>query len=359
MKLKRLLSSILVLALLVGCQGVKNTVQKQTETDAATMNSFDDSYYKMIDLGSSELRDSFYTDFGNTSDFKNIGRGLQVLSTKYFDTSKYYMSEGQYLKRDQKDQLLKRDDKGTYKYTLQPAKEESIEGIKGPVMVQNIQEQDYYIKSGNSYELRGLSIAVIIDPTGGQEGTTLSDKTIGNYGKQCIEKLYKYIREAKEFEKIRDLPILIAVYRETNAATSMNDGCYILKSYCQKGLGDIQTVSYKTVIFSSTEANNIDKTTASEFDVIKSNLKDASTEAAGLVGIAQYMNNEIQSMKIEANLNVKTYTELLYLTSLIADNIDTRFSSDFNINVLVKSQDQLEAIIVKEKGSNAKTTILE
>ena len=180
MKVKKLLISMMALSLLVGCQGAKKSVQEQTNHDAASMNSFDDSYYKMIDLGASDFRSSFYTDFGGSTDFKNIGRGLQVLSTEYFETSKYYMSEGQYFGNDQKGQLLKRDDKGTYPYTLQPAKGSTFEGVPEPVLVQNIQEQDYYVKNGSQYELKGMSIAVILASTGtnGNDVITYSDKSI-------------------------------------------------------------------------------------------------------------------------------------------------------------------------------------
>lgn len=70
------------------------------------------------------------------------------------------------------------------------------------------------------------------------------------------------------------------------------------------------------------------------------------------------MNNEIQSMVINANLNIKSSTELMYLTSIIADAIDTKFTYDFQISVLVNSQDQLQAVIVKDKGQSSKSTYL-
>lgn len=60
-----------------------------------------------------------------------------------------------------------------------------------------------------------------------------------------------------------------------------------------------------------------------------------------------------------SSLNIKTYTELLYLTSVIADNINSKFTQDFNIKVLVYSQDELMAVIIKQKGEDAKTSILE
>ena len=64
---------------------------------------------------------------------------------------------------------------------------------------------------------------------------------------------------------------------------------------------------------------------------------------------------EIQSMVIKAHLNVKTSTELMYLTSIIADGIESKFSDDFNVKVLVYSQDDVEAIIIKDKGDSVKS----
>ena len=94
----------------------------------------------------------------------------------------------------------------------------------------------------------------------------------------------------------------------------------------------------KPSFLQSARAKELDATTSNEFDIIKNNLKEAATEAAGLVGTARYQDNKIQSMVIEAHLNVKTATELMYLSSIIADGIDTRFSSEFDIKVLVYSQ---------------------
>ena len=50
---------------------------------------------------------------------------------------------------------------------------------------------------------------------------------------------------------------------------------------------------------------------------------------------------------------------MLYLTSVLADQIDSKFTQDFQAKVLVYSQDELMAVIVKNKGSDAKTTIIQ
>ena len=77
----------------------KRQVQEQTANHTASMDSFDDSYYKIVKFEDSELREDFYLDYGSSTDFASIGRGLQILSTPYFSTNNHYMSEGQYLKQ--------------------------------------------------------------------------------------------------------------------------------------------------------------------------------------------------------------------------------------------------------------------
>ncbi|MEG0275443.1 MAG: CamS family sex pheromone protein [Coprobacillus sp.] len=349
----------LVMFLLVGCSQAQENIKEQTGSDTASMDSFESGYYRIVDFGGSKLRENFYLNFSATSDFQTIGRGLQILSSNYFSTSSHYMSEGQYFDLDQRSALLKRDaDVNKYPYSLQSPKGETIDGITDPIMVSNIQEQNYYIKDGSNYVLKGISLAVILDPRKSNNDsldTPMSDKTIEDFGEQCIEKLYKYIRNDDAFKEVKDLPILITVFKATDTTNSTFDGNYILESYCDKEVGKIRTVDHENVLFTSARANEIDKTTASEFDIIKTSLKEASQEAVGFMGEAKYENGEIKSMVITANLNIKTYTELLYLSSIIADNINSKFTNDFSIKVLVNSQDKLQAVIIKEKGKSAKT----
>lgn len=349
----------LILFLTVGCVGGGESVQEEATGDEATMESLDDSYYKIVNFGGSELRERFYTDFYSTKDFENIGRDLQILSSQYFSTSSYYMSEGQYFGRDQKYALIYRDTKS--KYSIQPKKGTTIDGVKDPVMVSNIHEQDYYTKDGSKYTLKGVSLAIIIDPKDSENKaltTPMSDSTIKKFGKDCIEKVYNYIQDEKSLSKIKDLPILITVYQATDKTRSTINGKYIYESYCHKSVGSIEELNYQNVIFSSDEAEKIDKTTSDEFNEIKTSLKNSSTEAAGLVGEAKYVDGEIQSMIINANLNIKTITELQYLTSLLADSIESKFTYDFDIKVLVNSQDGLKAVIIKDKGQSSKSSML-
>lgn len=62
-------------------------------------------------------------------------------------------------------------------------------------------------------------------------------------------------------------------------------------------------------------------------------------------------------MNINLNVNVKTYEELIYLVSTAADEVDSQFTG-FDVKVLVYSQDKLEAIIIRNKGEEAKSSLL-
>lgn len=104
------------LLLLTGCQSSQDTVEEETTNNTASMESFDDTYYNIVKFEDSELREDFYLDYGATSDFSSIGRGLQILSSQYFSTSDHYMSEGQYLKLALKQEMVKRD--SDYSYSL-------------------------------------------------------------------------------------------------------------------------------------------------------------------------------------------------------------------------------------------------
>lgn len=356
--MKKIVALLAIALVLSGCSDAKETVENQTANDVSTTDSLDDSFYRVVNLNTNLSREDYYTAFGNTMDFQTIGRELQILSTDHFSTNDYYMSEGQYLKTDDMNQLLKRsEDTSKYPYTLQAQRGTTIGGVANPIMVSTVHEQDYYEKNGSEYVLKGLSLAIVLDPRDEKNerlDTSLDESLVVDFGREAISKLYKYLQSKKD---LKDIPANICVYYATNTNESDINGRYILKSYCDGSVGNIETLDYKNYMFTSKEATAADEDTASQFEIFKSNMKKAATEAVGVIGYGRYKNGQIQSMKINLKVNIKTYTELLYLISTAADELNTQFSG-FDIKVLVSSQDQLEALIVKDKGEDAKSILL-
>ena len=311
----------------------------------------------ILELDINELRENFYQNFYSSQDFQTIGRELQIIATEHFSTSDYYMSEGLQLVQTDKDKLLKwSSDPEKYPYSLQPEEGSALANVPNHLMVENIYEQDLYKKNGSDYTLSGMAIALVIDPTGkSEDDSRLADDVIETYSQQIIEKMNKYLQSKK---KLKDIPVIIAVYSQNVDSENSYNGKFIYSSYCTGGkVGQISSLDYDTYVFTSDEANNEDEATASQFSVFKNNLKNASTEAVGVIGYGRYRNNTIQSLKIQLTLSVKSYTELIYLVELAADEIDSRFTG-FDCYAIVNDQDGLKAVIIKKAGESAQSTLL-
>lgn len=356
--MKKIVALLAFVLLLTGCQDAKETVENQTANDVSTTDSLDDTFYRVVNFNTNLNRENYYTSFGNTMDFQTIGRELQILSTDHFSTSDYYMSEGQYLKTDDLKALMGRnEDPKKFPHSIEAPRGTNIGGVDNPIMVSTIHEQDYYEKKGADYELKGLSLAIVLDPRdehNGRLATSMDASLVESFGREAIDKLYKYLQTKDD---LKGIPANICVYYATNTNESDINGRYILKSFCDGSVGSIETLNYQNYMFTSSEATAADEETSSQFEIFKSNMKKASTEAVGVIGYGRYKDGQIQSMKINLNVNVKTYTELLYLIATAADELNSQFSG-FDIKVLVYSQDQLEDIIVKDKGQDAKSILL-
>ena len=220
--MKKLFTVILCLLLCTGCTSKTSKKETKSSQDTSSTDSLDDSFYPIVNLGTNLVRETFYQDFSSSEDFQTIGRELQALSTDYFSTSDYYMSEGLQLVQNDKNQLLKKE-----KYSLQPLNGELVDGQEINKMVENISEQDYYEKSGDKYTLKGMSIAIILDPKGGTNAT-LSEGSIDSYAKETISRLYKYLQTKKS---VKDIPTLIAVYRQNDSEENSYNGRFIYSSY--------------------------------------------------------------------------------------------------------------------------------
>lgn len=348
--MKKILIGILCLFLCTGCTSKTSKKETKSSQDTSSTDSLDDSFYPIVNLGTNIIRETFYQDFSSSDDFQTIGRELQVLSTEYFSTSDYYMSEGLQLVKKDKDELLLRNKK----HSLQPKTGETIDGKEVSKMVENISEQDYYEKSGDKYTLKGMSIAIILDSTGGTNDV-LSDDSVNNYGKEVISKLNDYLQTKKS---LKDIPSLIAVYRKNVNDENSYNGRYIYSSYCKNGkVGSIKSLDYNTYIFTSDEANKADESLYSQFSVFKNNVKNASTEAVGVVGYGKYKDGSIQTLKIQVKVSVKSYTELIYMVETVADEMDSHFSG-VDTYAIINDQDGLKAVVIKNAGEDAQSTLL-
>lgn len=359
--MKKILILCLVMIVITGCSQAKEKVESQTNTDSDVANSLGDTYYRIIKRETNVDRNNYYASLGSTKDFQIVGRELEKLSIPHFSTDSHYMAEGQYLKYEDHQQLIRRTNlevsETTFPHSIQPERGTAIDGIESPVMVSAVYEQDYYLDEKGE-NLAGVSIGIVIDPgdeNNKQLASPMSNDAIRAYGEEIIPKLYTYLKTKKEF---KDIPLNICVYQAANKITSYVDGQYILESFSTDQIGEINSLDLKNVFITSDEAATMDSTTPIEFQIFKSTLKKLSVDAVGVVGYASYENGSLVSLEIVTTINVKTYGELGYFVSKSVDVLNSAFSEMFDTKMIVKIDDEVEAIIVKDKGQDAEVIML-
>ena len=347
--MKKSIICLLVLSFcLTGCKKVKDTINKETSAESAVANSFDNTYYNTINTNGSAIRETIYNDLSsNQNDYNTIGRGLQILSLDYYSNKDHYLKEGSYISADDYSNLL-----GRSEYSIQIPKGETVDGVSDPVIFESLVQQEYVKKNGDQYTLSGISIAIAVSPDAEVNGVTkeFTQENIIRYSKEAITKTYNYF--ASQYEDLANVPILVSVYQLAKA-TDATSGKFILSSYCQGGVGDIKNVDMETVVFTSDRAKEIDNALSSQFVLFKEKIKNAAIDATGVVGYATYLNGKIISMRIEFRLNTKTFTETNALMNVAASEMDSCFTTEFDITGIVYAQNQLQGFILKKAGEKA------
>ncbi len=337
---------------LVACQRAKDVIDDQDDrNEVISTSASGENYYPILSSpAKNPSRETFYTSVSNF-DFKSIGRGLQLYCLDYFSKDDYYLQEGQYLNNDRLREVLRRNPE-LYPYSIQPERGSVIEGYEDAIMVTSVFEQNFLQRDNGEYTIKGAAFSIVIDPQDafGKE-VEMQDETVYAFGKEAAQKLYTYL---KTLDQLQDVPILIMVY-QSSTEKQIYGGHYIAKVYCQDSFGDYQSVDDRYVIFTSSEAENYDPTTYTEFVQFKQHLKDFSQyEALGAVGYVHYRNGSLESMVIHVRCNVKTYTELVTFLNVIASDLNDRFSKTFDIRVKVESQDDFEAVVIKRSHEKAR-----
>lgn len=357
--MKKFILLTLVVVLLTGCTKVKEVVEQTSESVVSTNDSLDSTYYPIVSLNPNTGRNEYYNSFNGTAEFQKIGRELEVISTNYFSTDSYYMSDGQVLSYSAMNTDLLKWKNSDRPYSLQLAQDEEVEDKTEIILTSTIYELDFYQKNNDNFILSGMSFGIVIEPlvrlsTGviTYPDVAFSSEFIDSYCNQVIKDFYDYTRESNAFADYLEIPILISTYVKDDE-TSKYDGGYTLKSYSDGVFGKIDEIDYNHVVFSSSEASVVDPTTSEEFSQFVMIIKNNSVEAVGAVGYGSYRDGTLDTLNITVNANVKTYVEIEYLVGLVASQVDMMFSDVNSVTVKVESQDELEAIIVKNRNQSS------
>ncbi|MFT8872119.1 MAG: CamS family sex pheromone protein [Sporolactobacillus sp.] len=304
----------------------------------------------------------------NRVDIDQMETGLMNLSKSVYSPDDYVFQAGQYLTENDIDHMLYRqgqEKNKTGKYANLPGLNPPLgagadavaQAQSSPKYMNYVLEQDYMKKSGSSYRLAGLSLAIslnsvysdkIIDANGNINPieVTLDRPTVEAWGKSVAAKVIQRVRTVSGLENV---PILLTLYM-TAAPSSLIPGDFFAQTQVSSGsavVGDWKAINDQHVLFPSDAATGSFKADAEKFDQFKSYVQSYSPNFIGVIGKAYYQDGNMADLTININIQFTDETEVIGLTNYIASIVNNRFgfSRDVPVHIYITSNSVQEALI--------------
>lgn len=274
---------------------------------------------------------------------KNFEKGLLELSKTEFSVDNYLYQEGQLFSREQILNLVNRKSK-EYPEGLNPAEGE------GPIVFQQLLEQDYYDKGKK--QLAGISIGIALNSVDyGDEVVEISDEDLIAEGKRVSDVILAELRKKPEAENI---PVKIALFKQATK-DNVAGGDYFLTALSKSGdkLSGWEELNQVHVALpgpvSDSNPASVDGLT-NKYTDFKNSLLNFFPNSSGITGVAYYQDNQLVKFSIEVETKYFSETEIINFTQFIAQTVEKVFIQNGEIEVLVKTLDGPESFVKKPAG---------
>ncbi|WP_155286479.1 CamS family sex pheromone protein [Lacticaseibacillus zhaodongensis] len=309
---------------------------------------------------------------GNTFNVRSMESGLVSLSQKQFSTDKYDFEEGQLLSTSVTRKWLGRQ-KGKFSKSgdtdnalgLNPASNGSTDPNKRvPIYLQQLLEQDYMVKSGNSMALGGISIGLGMNAIdyyvktqyGAQYQTNISAAETLRMGKEMAAKVVTRLRQMKGVAA--NTPILVGIYRQAGQ-DSLVGGTYQAYAVSKSGstMGTWHGINEQNevlpVINNKKPVNN---TVATDFSNFSAQVRSFFPTLAGVTAQAHYENGQLAGLKITINTQFYGQTEINSFTQYVSSAASKLLPNSAKIEIDIESTQGMQAYAERDTGAKTFTT---
>ncbi len=278
----------------------------------------------------------------NRYDLREVEMGLMRISTKYFANNKYYYQIGRHLNEDELKQLLSHD-------KLNSGEHFELSYIPKPIAY--IHEQNYLNKKG---ELKGLSLALVLNPyqsyvvNNRRRKDVLDKEKLILFGKEKAKDLIAYIRTKEE---LRDVEIVIALFWQQDMS-SLVPGSYIYEAFTKNNeINKFNQLNEKYYLLTDNDLRYIDINNYENFSKLEEQV-EKSNDNTTVIGRGLYINNQLKELTIDINIDYITVGEINGLSQLVANQLQTLFNNNIIIEVIIKNESRVEAIITKNNNED-------
>lgn len=300
------------------------------------------------------------TNYDNDVDETAMERGLIRLSKNEFSTKSYVIQEGQQL-----DENTVYDWLGRYSKSNKTGLNLENNGKKGsttrnPIILQQIMEEDFYVKNGSSYKLAGISLSLALNSvdyykntTGGAEySTKISQARRTSFGKSAADKIVSRLRAKK---KTKNVPIMVALFNKTDT-DSLVGGTYSSYGTASSNSSKItkwNSVNEKTQVLPTVDsAKPINASDESKFSSFKSAIEDYFPNISGVTATLRYYDGKLAYESISITTQFYGYLQVQSFAQTVKTQAEKYLSQSVPTEIKISSVNDAQAIVSKESTTD-------
>lgn len=364
MKKIQLIPSLIVMLLLAGCMPsigqqdeelIQDTEENEPETVIIPDVQLKEEYYRtLLPFKKSASRGLIVGNIYSKYDMEEVEEGLLRLSAKSFAPDNHFFQEGQYITEEMARSWIQRNSEDNQE-GLNPAIKEGMSedeiAEKAPSYLAHIVEQNYLtMTEEKKVSLSGISIGLALNSiyyTRSGKETKISDAVLEKEGTRMAEEIVKRMRTQEGLENV---PIVIGLFKQ-QSRDAIIPGNYFATTVSEKGekTSGWKKVEEEYVLFPSSQSEDAHRDTNTKFRNFKKAIDDYFPSFINVVGRGLYVNDSLQSLKIEMPIQFFGKSETIGFTQYITGLIP-QYLPDVPIEISITSINGPEALIVKEQG---------
>lgn len=292
----------------------------------------------------------------NNVDNRSLEVGLLNISHDLFSTDKYVFQEGQVLTPRQVNIWLSRYSKHN-KQGLNYKKSKKY----SPIILNQIFEQDFLVKSGSSYKLGGISLGLALNSVdyytkvkdGPEYHVNIKKNQQLAYGKKVA---YTLIKRLRKISALKHIPILIGLFQKTGR-DSLIGGNYLAYSIVDTNSSKIN--EWKSVDYSSQvlptigDTKPINSTDAASFSDFKAAIQGYFPNISGVIAKVHYQNKHLKQMNISITTQFYGYAQIESFSRLTLSVAKKYLPNNVPIEIRIESVNNLQATITKNDADDS------
>lgn len=319
-----------------------------------------DEYQAVMPYNTSDTRVKHVGLISDQNTRVQIEDGLMDLSKQYFSPNQVKYKTHAFLDYDTLDATdgsrgllgTLRDDNPN---GLNPGSEEEFNTgngkVKGAILLADIYELDWY----KGKDLKGISIALVVNGTVGEHNTKVKKAKMRNYLKVTSTKLVNYMRS--RYNEITDsIPIYVASYQLSESEDD-NLGGYIYSLYLNKNDQDFENLSEYWYRVPSNEIAKKDPTLSDQFLAYQNKVAKVLADNTYCIAQAKYDGDTLEKLNITITAHGKTAGEMLAVSQVAKKQLSKFKSVDCEYSVKVIDNEETYCMMKRNKNETVVNSV--